>query len=160
VTFSVSNGVDVTPFRQAAAKAQAVNVTVLLLQRMSLEVACAVKRRRFPVGARPARQPLQPVATLCAPETGPKIKIRTASIAPVGKVLARSASASFPAERRCAIMPEPTTAEQKGVPSASAASHRDPCVPIAKALNAQHCDCSRRRLDANASDPVVRQVFV
>jgi hypothetical protein len=26
-------------------------------------LACAVKRRRFPVGARPTRQPLQPEAT-------------------------------------------------------------------------------------------------
>src|SRR6266446_915311 len=30
---------------------------------MSLQVACAVKRRRFPVGASPTRQPLQPEAT-------------------------------------------------------------------------------------------------
>ena len=29
VTFSISNGVDVTPFRQAAVRPQAVNVTVL-----------------------------------------------------------------------------------------------------------------------------------
>jgi hypothetical protein len=27
------------------------------------QMACAVKRRRFPVGARPTRQPLQPEAT-------------------------------------------------------------------------------------------------
>jgi hypothetical protein len=38
------------------------------LQRMSLEVACAVKRRRFPVGASPTRQPLQPEATGAAME--------------------------------------------------------------------------------------------
>src|SRR5271167_787212 len=30
---------------------------------MSLQLACAVPRRRFPVGARPTRQPLQPEAT-------------------------------------------------------------------------------------------------
>src|SRR5207244_3809840 len=30
---------------------------------MSLQLACAVKRRRFPVGASPTRQPLQPEAT-------------------------------------------------------------------------------------------------
>jgi hypothetical protein len=29
---------------------------------------------------------------------------------------------------------------------------RDPCLPIAKALNARHCDGSRRCLDAGASD--------
>ena len=34
-----------------------------LLQCISPLVACAVKRRRFPVGARPTRQPLQPEAT-------------------------------------------------------------------------------------------------
>src|SRR2546430_4480418 len=30
---------------------------------MSPQLACAVQRRRFPVGARPTRQPLQPEAT-------------------------------------------------------------------------------------------------
>ena len=35
----------------------------LSLQCMSPEVACAVTRRRFPVGASPTRQPLQPEAT-------------------------------------------------------------------------------------------------
>ena len=34
-----------------------------LLRCMSLLLACAVKRRRFPVGASPTRQPLQPEAT-------------------------------------------------------------------------------------------------
>jgi hypothetical protein len=34
-----------------------------LLQCMSPLLACAVKRRRFPVGASPTRQPLQPEAT-------------------------------------------------------------------------------------------------
>ena len=34
-----------------------------LLHCMSRLLACAVKRRRFPVGARPTRQPLQPEAT-------------------------------------------------------------------------------------------------
>ena len=34
-----------------------------MLRCMSRLVACAVKRRRFPVGARPTRQPLQPEAT-------------------------------------------------------------------------------------------------
>ena len=33
-----------------------------------LRLACAVKRRRFPVGANPARQPLQPEATGAAME--------------------------------------------------------------------------------------------
>src|SRR5580704_10703100 len=36
---------------------------VLLLPCTCLLMACAVKRRRFPVGARPTRQPLQPEAT-------------------------------------------------------------------------------------------------
>src|SRR5258708_24837569 len=31
-------------------------------RRECLDLACAVKRRRFPVGARPTRQPLQPEA--------------------------------------------------------------------------------------------------
>jgi hypothetical protein len=31
--------------------------------RWSLQLACAVTRRRFPVGASPTRQPLQPEAT-------------------------------------------------------------------------------------------------
>jgi hypothetical protein len=34
-----------------------------LLRCMSLHLACAVQRRRFPVGASPTRQPLQPEAT-------------------------------------------------------------------------------------------------
>ena len=34
-----------------------------MLHCISPLVACAVKRRRFPVGARPTRQPLQPEAT-------------------------------------------------------------------------------------------------
>ena len=36
---------------------------LVLLRCISLLLACAVKRRRFPVGARPTRQPLQPEAT-------------------------------------------------------------------------------------------------
>jgi len=40
----------------------------ILLHWMSLQVACAVKRRRFPVGASPTRQPLQPEATGAAME--------------------------------------------------------------------------------------------
>ena len=36
---------------------------MLLLRCVSLVMACAVKRRRFPVGVSPTRQPLQPEAT-------------------------------------------------------------------------------------------------
>ena len=38
-------------------------VDFFLLHCMSPLLACAVKRRRFPVGASPTRQPLQPEAT-------------------------------------------------------------------------------------------------
>ena len=41
---------------------------VSLLRCMSLQLACAVKRRRFPVGANPTRQTLQPEATGAAME--------------------------------------------------------------------------------------------
>ena len=41
---------------------------MILLRYESVEMACAVKRRRFPVGARPARHPLQPEATGAAME--------------------------------------------------------------------------------------------
>src|ERR1022692_2927208 len=38
------------------------------IDRQCLVLACAVKRRRFPVGANPTRQPLQPEATGAAME--------------------------------------------------------------------------------------------
>jgi transposase len=38
-------------------------VTMMLSERQRLQLACAVQRRRFPAGASPARQPLQPEAT-------------------------------------------------------------------------------------------------
>src|ERR1700730_15687450 len=60
----------------------------------------------------------------CAPEMGPKIVMRTTSIAPVGSVLPSSASATS-LVRVSAMMPEPTTvATNSAVPSASAASRR------------------------------------
>ena len=40
----------------------------IMLHRMGPFLACAVKRRRFPVGANPTRQPLQPEATGAAME--------------------------------------------------------------------------------------------
>jgi hypothetical protein len=61
----------------------------------------------------------------CAPESGPKIRISTTKIAPVGMVLHRSASATFPPESLSAMMPEPTTAASRNaVPSHSAKMHR------------------------------------
>src|SRR5262245_31260258 len=61
----------------------------------------------------------------CAPETGPRIKISTVSIAPVGRVLHSKASAPFPPDRRCAMMPEPiTVASKNAVPIASEMARR------------------------------------
>ena len=58
-----------------------------------------------------------------APEIGPSMVIRTARMAPVASVLPISATASFPAARFSAMIPEPTTvASRNRVPSASAAS--------------------------------------
>jgi hypothetical protein len=45
-----------------SAKSVPTAIRRFLLLCMSLQLACAVKRRRFPVGARPTRQPLQPEA--------------------------------------------------------------------------------------------------
>ena len=45
-----------------------------LLHCMSLVLACAVKRRRFPVGASPTRQPLQPEATGAVMELTKRLK--------------------------------------------------------------------------------------
>ena len=59
----------------------------------------------------------------CAPDTGPKIRMRTGSIAPVASALQSSASATFPPVSRSAMMPEPiTVASSSAVPSASASA--------------------------------------
>lgn len=58
----------------------------------------------------------------CAPETGPNVRIRATSAAPVAVVLANNARATFPPARRSAIMPDPTTvATRSKVPRNSAA---------------------------------------
>ena len=54
-------GLELPPTLLAAAEGD--RLAMLLLRCMSPQLACAVKRRRFPVGARPTRQPLQPEAT-------------------------------------------------------------------------------------------------
>src|SRR5437764_15293906 len=60
----------------------------------------------------------------CAPETGPRMVMRTTRIAPVGSVLPSSASATS-LVKVSAMMPEPTTvATNNAVPSASAANRR------------------------------------
>jgi len=61
----------------------------------------------------------------CAPDTGPKIKISTTSIAPVASVLPSSASAIFPPASRSAMMPDPiTAASRNALPVNSAARRR------------------------------------
>src|SRR6266404_1438510 len=57
----------------------------------------------------------------CAPEIGPKVRIRANSAAPVAIVLASNANATFPPASRSAIIPEPTTvATRSSVPKNSA----------------------------------------
>src|SRR5688572_24683624 len=70
---------------------------------------------------------------------GPKTRIMTTSIAPVARVFASSATATFPPLRRSPIIPEPTTAERRSiVPVASAASRRSNVtgVPLRAAFRA------------------------
>ena len=60
-----------------------------------------------------------------APEIGPKIRISTTRIAPVARVLPRSARATMPPARRSPMIPEPTTvARRNAVPRVSAKSRR------------------------------------
>lgn len=47
----------------------------------------------------------------CAPEMGPKVKMRVASMAPVASVFARRARATLPPLKRSPMIPEPTTDE-------------------------------------------------
>ncbi len=57
----------------------------------------------------------------CAPDKLPNIKIKAIKPAPVASVLASKATAVFPPESVCAMMPEPTTtASKKAVPKNSA----------------------------------------
>ena len=57
----------------------------------------------------------------CAPDMGPKVRMSTVKIAPVGIVLQRSASAPLPPASFAAMMPEPTTpASKNAVPKHSA----------------------------------------
>jgi hypothetical protein len=52
-----------------------------------------------------------------SPDTGPKMAIKTTSIAPVASELHSSAMPTFPPESCSAMMPEPTMAERwKAVP--------------------------------------------
>ena len=61
----------------------------------------------------------------CAPEMGPKVKISATNTAPVARVFASSAMATFPPASRSPMMPEPTTpASRSAVPTASAVSRR------------------------------------
>src|SRR2546430_12018028 len=61
----------------------------------------------------------------CAPEMGPSMRMKATRPAPVAMVLPRSAIAMFPAARRSAMMPEPTTvASNSAVPRPSATNLR------------------------------------
>ncbi len=56
---------------------------------------------------------------------GPNVRIKATSAAPVAIVLARRAIATFPADRRSPMMPEPTTAATRNpVPRNSEAERR------------------------------------
>src|SRR5689334_17664973 len=85
---------------------------------------------RYPPASRHDSTPRSANARLtaglkCAPDTGPKIRISTTRMAPVGKVLQRSASAPLPPDSFCAMIPEPmTAASRKAVPRNSATSRR------------------------------------
>src|SRR5437660_11928760 len=60
----------------------------------------------------------------CAPEIGPKVRIRATSVAPVAIVLANNANATFPFARRSAMMPEPTTVATRSKVPKNSAVHR------------------------------------
>src|SRR5262245_15437741 len=61
----------------------------------------------------------------CAPDVDAKIRMSTASMAPVASVLQSGASARLPPASRCAMIPEPTTAASRNaVPSASPKTRR------------------------------------
>ena len=56
----------------------------------------------------------------CAPEIGPKVRIKATSMAPVARVLASSAIATLPPDKRSPMIPEPTTAaSSSAVPTPS-----------------------------------------
>src|SRR6202163_4605421 len=61
----------------------------------------------------------------CAPDTGPNVRISATSAPPVASAFASSASPTFPPHKRCAMIPEPTTAASRNaVPVNSAATGR------------------------------------
>src|SRR6185312_10233930 len=65
----------------------------------------------------------------CAPEIAPKVRINVTSIAPVAKVLASSAMATFPPASRSPMIPEPiTAASRNAVPRNSATARRATAV--------------------------------
>ena len=62
----------------------------------------------------------------CAPEIGPKVKIRVINIAPVANVLASRAMAILPPANFSPMIPEPTTAARRNaVPRHSATMRRE-----------------------------------
>ena len=80
----------------------------------------------------------------CAPEMGPKTRIRTTRIAPVAMVLPRSAMAALPSARRSPMMPDPTTtASSSAVPTNSAARRRVRSVGCVILCNSEEIPESR-----------------
>jgi len=64
IDLRTAKALDLTvPPKLLATTDQGDRIRVLLLWCKSPFMACAMQRRRFPVGARPTRQPLQPEAT-------------------------------------------------------------------------------------------------
>src|SRR2546423_12064885 len=61
----------------------------------------------------------------CAPEIAPNVRIRATSVAPVAIVLASSAMATLPPDKRSPMMPDPTmAASNSAVPNPSDATRR------------------------------------
>jgi len=101
-----------------------------------------------------------------APETGPKATIRATSAAPVATVFARSAKATFPLERRSAMIPEPITAATRNrVPKNSAAERLDSerlLMPDAVYffLDRETVESRKRQTQEQADSPIQHQVRI
>ena len=90
-----------------------------------------------------------------APEIGPRPRISTTRIAPVGIVLPSSASATFPPASLSAMIPEPTTvATSSPVPSASAARRcAGAKVSVTRSATRRPCSSTTRSPSSLTNSP-------
>src|SRR5687768_2000434 len=116
--------------RAESASSGSPNITCAVTTPANAPASCAA---RYP-GTRTHESPPCDAAAsvttgfICAPEIGPKARIRHSRAAPVARLFASSAMATFPPDSRSPMMPEPTTAQTSSAVATNSAAAARPLV--------------------------------